>query len=314
MKKQKLLTLSAIGLIGFSSVSVRGGMFIPSMTLAEMWGGISVMTPSLHLCADLVSCTAATALPDVPYIVTIWFDPGMLAATLLENGVTALQGDRTIDAADAIKKLEEALKGGSRGGDKGSGDTSGDDTEATVYTPDMILSQIEVKNIEADKMFENTRNAIKDYVFETASSDIKGDCSQSDKDCAVARQNEWLLASVTLASATSDKVLDQTAKKNVKDGKTEAEKSEEEKSEGDTQTTGGGETTLKGHFKKLESDFNSATSPMDLYNQMAKIVLDTHRQVNDANALLGRDLEAQGLRVIVETGPVLLDKTEKTEE
>ena len=76
----------------------------------------------------------------------------------------------------------------------------------------------------------------------------------------------------------------------------------------------GGNTTLTAHFQKLAANFNSQTSPTGLYNRMADIVLDTHRQVNDANALLGRDLEASGLRVINETGPALLTNPTETEE
>ena len=46
---------------------------------------------------------------------------------------------------------------------------------------------------------------------------------------------------------------------------------------------------------------------------MAQIVLDTHAHINDANALMGRDLEATGLLGAYETGAVLLNQ-EETEE
>jgi len=235
----------------------------------------------------------------------------MIAATLLEVGVNAIQGDRTIDAANAIKKLEEALKGkGGQGGSNG-GSASGNASLATVYTDDHILSVIELsENKNPQALFDKVRTAVKEYVFETSASDIKGGCGQSDKDCAIERQKEWLLASVTLASATADRVLDQTAKKNVQDARTDAEKAEDDQ-EKEKASSGGG-TSLTGHFSSLAANFNAAQSPMDLYNAMANIVLDTHRQANDANALMGRDLEAQGLRIINETGPVLL--TEGTEE
>ena len=182
---------------------------------------------------------------------------------------------------------------------------------ASVYTADHIMSVIEVsENKNPQTLFNSVRQAVQEYVFETTAPDIKGECAQSDKDCAIARQNEWLLASVTLASATADKVLDQTAKKNVQDARTEAEKSEDDQEK--EQASGGGGTSLTGHFSSLAANFNAAKSPMDLYNAMANIVLDTHRQANDANALMGRDLEATGLRVINETGPESL--TEETGE
>ena len=264
----------------------------------------------IALCAS--SASAQWVPFCLPFGAHIWIDPAMTVATGIDYFATKNQQEKTVDASDAISQLEEALgsssgSGGSSGGDSTSGDTS----TATAYTVDSIISQIEVKKGSANSTFENTRNAIKEYLFETPSPDIKGTCDRSDKDCAVDRQNEWLLASVTLASATADKVLDQTAKKNVKDGKTEAEKTEDEKGDGDTKTTGGGATTLTAHLQKLASNFNAQTTPMGLYNKMADIVLDTHRQVNDANALFGRDLEAQGLRVVSESGAVLLGETEE---
>ena len=244
----------------------------------------------------------------------VWIDPAMTIATGIDYMATKDHQEKTVDAKDAISQLEEALEGGSGGGSCGGGSTSGDTSTATVYTADMILAQIEVTKGNAGTMFENTRDAVKEYLFETPSPDIKGECTQSDKDCAEQRQAEWLLASVALASATADKVLDQTAKQNVQDGQTQAEKPEDKQGEGDTQTKGGGATTLTAHFNELASNFNAQTSPTGLYNRMADIVLDTHRQVNDANALMGRDLEAQGLRVVVESGPVLLTEEAETEE
>lgn len=239
-----------------------------------------------------------------------WNDLALAAATMIDYAATKENQTKHVDAKDAIKKLEESLKGNGGGG-SGGGDTSGNAAMATVYTPDHIMSVIEVsENKNPQTLFNNVRQAIKEYVFETPTPDIKGDCAQSDKDCAIARQNEWLLASVTLASATADKVLDQTAKKNVQDARTEAEKSEDDQEK--EQSGKGGGTSLTGHFSSLAANFNAATSPMDLYNAMANIVLDTHRQANDANALMGRDLEASGLRIINETGPESL--TEETGE
>ena len=309
---KKLLNVTTAMLVGLSSISAHAGMFIPEMTMAIFWPGLSVWDePGLHLipaCPPPPLPPLPTCASDIPHAFTIWLDPGMIAATALDYGASLMQGDRTIDAKDAIKKLEEALEGGSGGGTSGGQGTSEDTTSAATYTPDMIVTQFDVKKVSAETMFENTRQAVQDYLFETAAADVKGDCDLDDKSCATQRQNTWLLASVTLASATADKVLDKTAKSKVKDGQTPAEQSEDEKnSNSKNESTGGGMTTLTAHFKKLASNFNKQTSPTGLYNRMADIVLDTHRQINDANALFGRDLEAQGLRVINEEGPTLHD-------
>ena len=229
-----------------------------------------------HMGPAAVDC-AYLQCPWMPF--SIWLDPGMIAATGIDLLATKKHDERTIDAADAVEKLKASLEGCSKGGASDGEDTSGDAALAATYTP-----QINVDQSNKD-LFDATRDALNEYLFETAAGDIKSGCTQSDKDCATARQSEWLLASVTLASATADKVLDQT----FKNGK------------------------LEGHFQSLAAGFNSEKTPMGLYNQMANIVLDTHRQINDANALLGRDLEAQGLRAVRETGPVLLDGS-KTEE
>ena len=323
--KKKLLTVSLTALIAlsasFGNAAGVGTFIFPGHTvlLAEMPRhanpGPCPPGTGYSLCCSGVEC----AKVDLPGYISIWFDYGMLAATLLDNAAVYFQGDRTIDAADAIEQLEEALSGsgesgsgGSSGGGSGGG-SSGDSSDANAYAADNIMHIIEVsEGKQGQTLFDNVRTAVKEYLFETSASDIKGDCGQSDRDCAVERQNEWLLASVTLASASADKVLDKTAKKNTKEGKTEAEKSEDET--GDTKGTGGGSTSLTGHFSSLASSFNSQTTPMGLYNAMASIVLDTHRQANDANALMGRDLEAQGLRVINETGPVSLTEESETEE
>ena len=232
-----------------------------------------------------------------------WNDAAMAAATMFDYAATQENQEKHVDAKDAIEKLEKSLKGNGGQGSSNGG-CSASPAVATIYTDDHIRSVIEnSENAEPKTQFDTVRTAVKEYLFETP--ELNGqDCQDSDKDCAVLRQNEWLLASVTLASATADKVLAQTAKQNVKDGRTDAERSEDDDETEDS--TGGGGTPLTGHFKQLANQFNAAKAPADLYNAMAAIVLDTHRQSNDANALMGRDLEAQGLRVINETGTIPL--------
>lgn len=309
--KQKLLMVSAVGLVAFSSMSVYGGSFLPSFEAGLPRMGVAVMEPKLH---DLPQCIITDLLcagPDGSFP-TIWLDPGMIAVTALDYGSSLTFAKRTIDASDAIKKLKKALGDSEdkKGGSSGGGGTSGDTSLATAYTTDMIMTQIEVKQ-NPDKVFDNTRQAIQDYLFETTAPDIKGSCDLDDRSCAIQRQNEWLLASVTLASATADKVLAQTSKSKTEDKLNES--TSDDKSKQKSKTKSAGKTTLTAHFKALAANFNKQTSPMGLYNRMADIVLDTHRHINDANALLGRDLEMTGLRVINETGAVLLDGSE-TEE
>ena len=301
--KRKLLNISIAALIGMYGVNAHSFFALPNIS-----SGVGVFTHTVatqpHVFPQCIVegplCVLALE-PNTPWI-TVWFDLLLNGATALDLAASLFQGDRTIDASDAIKKLEDSLKGNGGQGGSGGGDTSGNATMATVYTPDHIMSVIEVsENKKQQSLFDSVRQAIQEYVFETSAPDIKEDCAQSDKDCAIARQNEWLLASLTLASATADKVLDQTAKKNVQDARAEAEKSEDDQTK--EKSTSGGGTSLTGHFSSLAASFNAAKSPMDLYNAMANIVLDTHRQANDANALMGRDLEATGLRIINETGP-----------
>ncbi len=250
-----------------------------------------------------------------PWLWHAWIDPAMTLATGADAWVTSEKlGERTVKAGEAIKQLEKALGGGSGGGSSGSSGTSGDSSLATVYTADQVIAQIELTKVSDEKIFENTRQAVQEYLFETPDAAIKGDCDLDDKSCATQRQNEWLLASVTLASATADKVLNMSAKQDAKDSQTTAEESEDEKSKENTKTTDKETLSLEKHFEKLAENFNKQTSPTGLYNRMADIVLDTHRQINDVNALMGRDLEASGLRIINETGPVLIDGSDETEE
>ena len=310
MMNQKIINIMALILISVLPVSgYSQGMIIPSGAKTVIYPGITVLAPSIHRIPIVAEATS-----DFPSVVSVWIDPGMAVVTGLDYAASESQKERTIKAKKAIQQLEEALGGGSGGGTSGGVGTSGDSLLATVYTADQVAAKIEVKKVSAEQMFENTRQAVQEYLFETPDATIKGECDLDDKSCATQRQNEWLLASVTLASATADKVLDMTAKQDVADGQTVAEKSQDEQSTGDTGTTGGGITTLTAHFQKLASNFNAQTSPTGLYNRMADIVLDTHRQINDANVLLGRDLEMSGLRIINETGPVLKDGSDETEE
>ena len=285
MKKQFLSTM-ALGILMFSSSSYSwdGGV---------KWGDS----------------------PGVCLPVSVWIDPGIAIATGLDYMATKEVMERHIDASDAIEQLEEAIggDGSGGGGGSGSGGTSEDASAAAVYAPEDVVAVIQMGSVSAKELFTKMRSTIGEYLFETTSPDINGECALSDRDCAVERQKEWLLASLTMASATADKVLERTSKVG-EDQQTEAEKSDDEKEGKDTnKKTSGGGTSLAGQLNSLASNFNSQTTPMGMYNALADIVLDTHRHVNDANALMGRDLEAQGLRATYESGVVSL-AVEKNEE
>ena len=280
--KKTLLTATAVSLISLSTGSAQAFLGL-NFGLADIRMGLATVNPAGHETSLCVGSGGSSCV-DIPFVLSMWFDYGMLAATAIDYFASQQQDERTIDASEAIEKLEEALKGSG----SGSGGSSGSDGEisqevesAAAYVTENIMTEIEVTNKSSEGVFNSTRNAIRDYLFETADPAINGTCDRADKDCAETRQTEWLLASVALASATADKVLDQ------KSGS---------------------------QLGSLAAGFNSQTNPAGLYNAMASIVLDTQRQTNDANALLGRDLEAQGLRAAVETGTQVLSNSEEEED
>ena len=49
---------------------------------------------------------------ELDWYATTWLDPGMIAATALDWGVQKKHGKITVNAKDALAKLEDALKGG----------------------------------------------------------------------------------------------------------------------------------------------------------------------------------------------------------
>ena len=297
--KKKIITMTLTGLMGLSFSSSVGAAFAPGTATFPR------PEPHIHKIADLdATCTAAMD----NLFLSIWMDPGMWVATGIDMLATNANNTKTVDAKEAIEELEKSLEGS--GSSNGSSDgTAQDASTAQTYTPEVVSDVIdgevsvvvEVSEKTNNELFDSVRSEITEYLTATSDADIKGDCTNKDSDCTKVRQNEWLLASVTLASATADKVLETTVKSGEKD---------ETNENGETSTTSGGNTPLAAHFQGLASDFNSQTVPTGMYDAMANIVLDTHRQINEANALMGRDLEAQGLRGVVETGVQKLNETE----
>ena len=181
------------------------------------------------------------------------------------------------------------------GGGSASSGTVANASVASVYAPEMVVTQLNITKNDGTTAFDTTREAIENFLNETPD---KGDCTAADRDCAVYRRDEWLLASVTMAAATSDKILSLTANQETVNNLSPK-----------------GSSSLVKHFKDLAELFNAQTTPRGMYNVMALMVLDTHRQVNEANALMGRDLEMQGLRAVRETEITGLKRsTTETEE
>ena len=270
--KKKLLTMTAMALMLCSAAPAMAFVYIGTAT----WPGDD---PAKH---ELLTSAGFTCNVTNNMVSTLWMDPGMWVATGLDLAATGTHGGRIIDAKKAIKQLKKAL--GEEEGGGGSGNQNNSTNEnasaATVYAPEMVLTQLNITNKDGATVFNSTREAIEDFLYKT----VDTECSGSARDCNVIRQNKWLLASVTMAAATSDKILSLTANQ-------ERVKNISKK----------GSSTLIKHFQQLAKDFNGQTTPAGMYNIMAEMVLDTHRQVNEANVLMARDLEMQGLSAVRET-------------
>ena len=264
MKKTILGTL----LIGF------GILAIEPVKAGFMTGWGVFDSPAIH--ANPYTCEEAVMNSPL----TMWFDPGMIAATGLDWLAEKEHGKKTIDAKDAIKKLEEALKSDSTASSGSQGAAS--PSTSAAYAPAQVLTVVETTlglstNEKDATLFGALRDVVKEYLFESSSPDILEGCTyqgdERNKNCAAERQVSWLLTSVAMASATADKIL-------------------------------ANEGSKAGHFQGLASQFNAQKSPKAMYGAVAAIVLDTHTQMNEANALLARDLEAQSLRTVYESGVV----------
>ena len=300
--RNKILTLTLAGLLCSS--------FIAEADFGRFKKGVSVYpgTPieqhifSESLCnnyAGIVSGVPGADLVSDNMIFTLWGDPGMWVATGIDILATNQNRTKTVKAKKAIKKLKEALEGG--GGCNGGADSTATDAlTAETYTPETVSVVIELTEKKSEDLFRSVREEVTRYLTSTPDADVKGSCVNKDSDCALNRRNEWMVASVTLASATADKILETTVKSG---GQSQT------KTSGQTTTTTGS-TPLVAHFQKLAADFNRQTVPTGMYDAMATIVLDTQRQLNEANALLGRDLEAQGLRSVIGTDAKNLNETE----
>ena len=281
--KKKILTMTAIALMMGYTTSANA-----------LFNG-SIHFSAIDHTADWCSPNPAKKDMDNSGPMMIWFDEAMWVATGLDIVATNMQKGKTVDAKKAIKQLKKALGEEEGGSGSGGGDQSAAEPEvATVFAPELVLTQLSITKKDGATVFNNTRQAIEDFLFESASN---LDCTGSSRDCAVIRQNQWLLASVTMASATADKVLSLTANQ-------ERVKNVSRK----------GSSSLVKHFQQLAKDFNAQTTPTGMYNIMAEIVLDTHRQVNEANVLLARDLEMQGLKAVRETAVTGYDRSSGTEE
>ena len=316
MSKRKLLIATCIsGLLLGTSVPAVSGL---QCGLAALFG-LSCSESNLAIPFMAVSghekkvCAASGGFSCMDTPASLWLDPGMIVATGVDMLATKKVHKTTVDAKKAGEQLKEALGDTGSGSSGGGGASTSAETTAAVYAPEDIIPVIELENVSAKDLFVQVRTKIEDYLFKTSDAGIVGECTKTAEECARSRESEWLLASIALSESTADKILNITAKQGLQDNKSEAEKSVDERGKTTSSSTKVSESNLKAHFQKLIDNFNSEKSPRAAYNALADIVLDTHRPVNEANLLMARDLEAQGLAAAYESGIELLKRAE-TEE
>ncbi len=270
MKKLSVFLLASTLLASTPSYSITpisGGLSLFGHTLfSEVATHVGCWNIGCHVPIPGPCTAICAASVDLPYAWSIWIDFATAAATALDAAATWAQNDRTIDAEDAVAKLEDSLKAGCSGGSQD--DTSLDAESMNVYAP-----QIVVDALNDNEDLDGVRAAVEDYVFESEDAGMNGDCKDSHNKCAENRQNMWALLSVTLAEAMGDKIIS-----NSQD--------------------------MSGVFDALASQFSSQTSPMGMWGAMNKMTVDTQIQMNDLNALYARDLEMSALGGLNNSGTV----------
>ena len=287
MKKLMLVLLSTSLLASVPAQAIFSGMG-PGWTVFD--------EPKIH-----VKCCSSGDCPcGMDFVWSMWIDAVNAAAIGLDALATWAQSDKTVDAQCALCQLNASIGAElpdycssvedcdiasyeamapttsteSESGESGSTTPNLTPEDMDVLAPQIVVDSVEAMQTKATKgeaKFDEVRDAVEDYVFETTDSSINGSCKGSDKECAVERQNTWALVSITLAEASADKLL-----KNAED--------------------------MSGHFQGLLDTFNAQKTPIDMWGAMNGITLDTQKQMNDINALYARDLEMTALTGINESG------------
>ena len=188
MKRKTLLSLTASALIMMLSLDAYSEITPCSVGGKSFVGPVWDWTSHYPLCEKTTKCAGAG-----PWLAIFWSDPILAAVTGLDALATNDQRKKSVDATDALKKLNKALEPGCDGGKEDGSKSSLTPTDNLVVAPDVVTSLLD----DADSL-EAVRVVAETYLSES------GDCNQ---DCMVQRQNEWLLTSLALAVGASDKLL-----------------------------------------------------------------------------------------------------------
>ena len=185
MKRKTLLSLTASALILMTGFEVKGVTHLPGFSPfgspIEHYPGCEAPPPVGNACTPLWSP------------VTHWIDPPLAIVTWLDWYATKDQYEKSVNADEALKKLNKALSPGCGGKQEDGSKSSLTPTDNLPVAPDVVTSLLD----DADSL-EAVRVVAETYLSES------GDCNQ---DCMVQRQNEWLLTSLALAVGASDKLL-----------------------------------------------------------------------------------------------------------
>lgn len=231
--------------------------------------GWSMWDSALHTPACCPpNCPYGNTCVDKNYFVTAWVDPALAIATGLEALATYAQREKTVKADKALAQLEQYLGGGCSGSgadQQETSDTSLSGTDSVPVAPEVVLQPV-----DGPGSFDAIRQATEEYLFvpENCTEDSSDD--RCDENAIMERQSTWLLTSISLASATGDKLL--AASKD-----------------------------MISQYQDLVADFNGQNGPQGMWGSSSKITLHTHVQQNDINALYARDLEMNALLGIRES-------------
>lgn len=187
MKRKTLLSLTASALILTTSFRANAFVFLGEAMIFHL----AHMIPNCDCLVPYPGCVPTCLDTNIP--VTSWFDPALNVVTGLDALATWDQSEKSVDAKDALKKLNKALEPGCDGDAEDGSESSLTPTDNLPVAPDVVTSLLD----DADSL-EAVRVVAETYLSES------DDCNQ---DCMVQRQNEWLLTSLALAVGASDKLL-----------------------------------------------------------------------------------------------------------
>ena len=267
MKRKILLSLTTAFVLTMSF----GAHAVPKGLGLVMMNG----TPTYHFTACKgTGIVDQSCNVDPAWVVSMWFDPGMIIASALDLAAVKSQDEKTVDTQDALDELEEHLGTDSSGGSCGGGKTSLSDADTSAMVPDEVVAALDMEAVKEKDVFDEVRGAVENYLFYSGQT-LSG-CTENLKpeDCILERQHTWLLTSIVVAATTGDRLLARTI--------------------------------------DMSADYAALTSvgqsPKAMWAGNSKITAHTHIQQNDINALYARDLEMNALNGIRESDSVRLIK------